>query len=68
VNDARIEAAAETLYDFAWNSDPNDPTCGRQSFADAGKPAKEHYREWARVILTAGETGEPQHVYRSARG
>lgn len=61
----QIEAAAESLYDFAWNSDPNDPRCFKQLYGDAGKPAKDHYREWAMCILEAGREGSPRHGFFS---
>ena len=59
----QIDAAAATLYDYAWNSDPNDPTAFKQFFEDAGKPAKDHHREWARAIVLAALTGERQHTW-----
>lgn len=60
----QINAAAETLWDFAWNSDPNDPPpAWTKFFKGAGHVAQEHYREWARAILAAAETGDPQHAW-----
>lgn len=59
----QIDAAATTLYDYAWNGDPNDPWFFKKTFEDASKVAKDHHREWARAILLAGETGEAQHTW-----
>jgi len=54
---------AETLWDFAWNPDPNDPGFFEKLYRDAGASAKRYYREWARAIYLAAERGEAQHVY-----
>lgn len=60
---SQVDAAAETLWNFAWNDDPNDPDCFKKVYADATKDAKDHYREWARAILLAAETSKPQHTW-----
>ena len=59
----QIDAMAETLWDFTWNHDPNDPHFGEQRWEDAGGPAKRHYREWARAVYLAAERREAQHVW-----
>ena len=61
LTDAQIEAMAETLWDFAWNSDPNDPYFMKKMWADAGGPARRNYRTWARAVFLAAQTGTPQH-------
>lgn len=61
LTDAQIDAMAETLWDFEWNGDPNDPDCFKQLYKDAGAPARRNYRTWARAIYLASLTGKPEH-------
>lgn len=58
---AQIDAAAETLWEFAWHSDPNSPR--GEEWANASKVARDNYREWARAVLLAGETGKVMHTW-----
>lgn len=63
LTETQVDAMARTLWDFAWNPDPNDPDFGKHEWKDAGKPAHRNYRQWARAIFLAAETGQPVHAW-----